>query len=208
MKYRPFIVIVLIFTIFSIYYQLQDLNLNEKDLKTSTRQKLNYLTKQHLLVTQNSDYMQKNTKIVMCVPPKTGTSNWQKLMFAMSNNLTISTIPKGIKNLYLRFPSVANLNDTNLEQSIQTGDPKIFKFMNLRHPLSRLYSCWKDKFTIANGVSVKPYWKQYFSIIRGYERTEKRHPNETVSFASFIKFVGDKGNKMLKDPHWIPIYEL
>ena len=93
---------------------------------------------------------QNQKHVLSCIPPKSGTSNWQTAMMRlikidkqMEANDNFNTTFKNYKfndNFYKLLPRVSKIHFEN--------DYFDFKFMNSRHPLTRLVSAYHSKFEI------------------------------------------------------------
>ena len=97
-------------------------------------------------------------KIISCVSPKTGTTSWQAAFIALQKNKSTKNATEN--ETYGVLPRYSGLvekvgkykdEERRNEGYMQLGE-KLFvngestKIINVRHPLSRLYSCWGDKF--------------------------------------------------------------
>ena len=200
----------------------------------------------------NNFYSIKNFDLMMCIPPKTGTSFWQISMMALQQNRSISSVKNEffdehdfLKNnhLYGRLPRLKE----HLS-SIQSADPfrgqlsfmkygemifstskkeeetKPIKIINARHPLARLYSCWKDKFTSkiiseSNSIHAIKYAKgtrkvfsRYYHPCQSHETTcknlfYKNQENEYCSFYAFLDWIANgEGYTTFYNKHWGSIY--
>ena len=84
-----------------------------------------------------STYFVQNLSVTYCVPPKSGISNWHRVFYASKYNLQADQL-ETTEKLYLEFPILVN-------STLEFSDFE-HRLVNVRHPLARLYSCWKDKF--------------------------------------------------------------
>ena len=84
---------------------------------------------------------------IFCIPPKTGTTNWQRSLVAgldHVHNFSSNDMKQG-KMLYAALTKMSNINNIQKTKRILFSDENI-KIMNVRHPVDRLYSAWHDKF--------------------------------------------------------------
>lgn len=87
-----------------------------------------------------------------------------------------------------------------------------FKFINVRHPLARLESCWRDKFTF-HGIATHDgpinWYKLHWRECNKHENKDTlaaKPKNQKCSFVAFLKFITQgKGLTSMKDKHWTPI---
>ena len=130
----------------------------------------------------------------MCAPAKTGTTHWQYAMNAIFRNQSISEIEIDETFNYSNLPRMSNYvkylysgNHTEEKISIfyrQIEDwvfgEKTKKFINVRHPMARLYSAWKNKFV----GTASPAFLKLDNSVKKYQllTDKKRFENQRVSF--------------------------
>ena len=92
-----------------------------------------------------------NIDIIMCAPPKTGTTHWQMMMIALQSGKSIEEVAENIKpsRIYSSLKRFSKFNENDLlKYGRLLFEAKPLKIINTRQPLARLYSCWHDKFTL------------------------------------------------------------
>ena len=156
------------------------------------------------------------------------------------NNLKIAKVFKemrkikkeGSENFDFKSSPIQNL--TTLSENLFTQG-KAVKFMNTRHPISRLLSCWNDKFNYA-GFGNETAESEYLSYINskhnkfsahnsevkslkkvwlssGVQKYEtlasknKKSPKSTFSLNAFLKFIANGSNGHV-NMHWVPMHEV
>lgn len=147
-------------------------------------------------------------KIIMCAVPKAATSNWQRVLAVLKYDGKVDPSHFHHSNLYNqlnRFSHLAELGEEEAKSEIlkRINDPTYIKFMNVRHPLSRLVSAWRDKFRrTASGMS---YWmRKYGKFINAkFGRDEYPIPDDYfVSLPAFLDYVAWVGRDERYDHHW------
>ena len=146
--------------------------------------------------------------IAMCLPPKCGTSNWQRALIALQEGTSVDNISaKGI-DLYRTLAHY------------KPGDDVKYKVANTRNPFTRLYSAWNDKSrtatksdgkTFLEGLtpkrkrqlrqSGKQFHEKYFP---GQKLFEHQPPPDgrNVSWESFVKYVSANDGDAKMNWHW------
>ena len=129
------------------------------------------------------------------------------------------------KEIFGNFSSEIPKNSETIKTSGTTKNSKsseTLKLLTVRHPLARLQSCHRDKFTIwenttenyrVHNAHIRAYrsgtrWTDYWKAVSKYETVgslKTKSKFEMVSFQAFLKFLTD-GNHM-KNPHWKPVYK-
>ena len=101
--------------------------------------------------TSSIKIVHKPYKIAICLPPKCGTTNWQKAMNVLEQDSKHISPPSGDKywrpEEFEKFQDVYGiLRDADINKSkdkIMISDWT--KILNARNPFTRLYSAWNDK---------------------------------------------------------------
>ena len=173
--------------------------------------------------------------IIMCFPPKSGTTHWQQAMVAAKTNHTMDWAVEHFSKKfdYDKIDRFEYLFNNKYSQDEPYTENQIsdfasllfestnFKFFNVRHPLARLHSAWHDKFCNWNDShhdsSVRKVFRGYDNAMRKYETDiDEKIPGQVVSFESFIKYVVTEGNRpgdvkngvTKRNKHWVPIMDL
>ena len=161
----------------------------------------------------------RNNDFLLCAPPKTGTSNWQRSLVALEynnyyTNTSFSDIPMTIEKIAKEvspqtlFSLLTRLID---KDSLLKGNRKVLKasddlnrileseditrIMHVRHPFLRLHSAWTDKFSknfnLDHDIRITKMFRHYDYVIWLYEDNEKfpREENARVSFYAFLRFL-------------------
>ena len=161
----------------------------------------------------------QNHPVLLCAPPKTGTSNWQRSLVALEYHdyyknttfkntpLTIEKIagevsPQTLFSLLSRLidtsdPFAKNrktLKSTESTQKILTS-PEITRIMHVRHPFLRLHSAWTDKFgknfNLDHDIRITKMFRHYDYVIWRFEDNANypREDNARVSFYAFLVYL-------------------
>ena len=179
---------------------------------------MNYLDKKHGRL---------EDPILMCFIPKAGSTNWKKVFNAIHTKSTIKNegpFKKGHLNLRF-YEKLPRFGDTLKYHDHTYNMKNIFKlnfsqwtdrFITVRHPFDRLYSCWKDKFH--HHPDLEEYEKHLnrdeslkrMKAIHKYEYKYLKHGNENeyntkinrlifrpdssrVDFRAFLEYITDSG---------------
>lgn len=163
------------------------------------------------------DYMPKYN-FLLCAPPKTGTTNWKKAIITMiyedfyakqpDHDLSFNQLDKELHWQTVYSITSGQLNSVRKGKRMYNAVFKrndTMKIIHVRHPLERLYSAWKDKFTrslnFEHDFTVEKLFVPYDHKIKEYGDEEKfPTPNwARVSFYSFLKFVLEEAKW---NSHW------
>lgn len=172
------------------------------------------------------DLQVNKKRVLACIPPKTGTSNWQyafvqylKTQLEAKQDLTNAFV--GNHQLYKVLP---RLNLTKFAKEHQLPHTSLtnkiapffdYSFSSSRHPLIRLLSAYHSKFSIYNPKIDGPtnifLYNYHPRIIDRYEQDGyKKLDYYLVSFRALVEFIVEENCKDKKsmlhecDPHWVP----
>lgn len=137
-------------------------------------------------------------KILTCLPPKTGTTNWQRFFAALQHP---GTEPEDfeVPKVFTQLPRVKNHENADTELAKMTDFSKI---LNVRHPLARLLSAWHQKFH-RDFWNVKKYQNLGLRQIEKYEKINFESENGAIySFGAFLHYVADAADMQKYDYHW------
>ena len=126
---------------------------------------------------------------VYCAIPK-NASGYLRRWFLLLSGYSKNKIPKSNIGVCLRKFRLKNPQDL-----------KLFKFVFVRNPWSRLVSAFLNKFSIANNhpnTMAAP-------VIRQIQKTNKTD-YELITFRQFIEYLHGHNNYSLYDDHWKPQY--
>ena len=185
-------------------------------------------------------------KIISCAAPKAGFTTWRTVFLSIENGIDMHNI--GAANVWGTLPGYNKLiqfakknNGFNYQKALP--ELKILannlfnrndndKFMQVRHPLARLYSAWGDKMNywpkeqILNSNDVNPQklytyhdnevnknYKIYKKYIEKYETEETLKNKSELSVFSFPAFLKYIINDMNYDHngykrHWQPQHQI
>ena len=135
-------------------------------------------------------------KWIMCLPPKHGTSNWQRSIIASMRNKTSDQIAW---NSYL-YKVIPNLGNKRwLSEIVNTIVLAEKKVLLARHPIDKLYSAWADKFRM-NNDHYHTYKKWVNQMPHKYMHLTPA--NHAVSFPDFIRYWLDNKKELWFNVHW------
>jgi len=138
--------------------------------------------------------------IMTCLPPKTGTTNWQRFYAGL---IYPDKKPEDfqVPEIFTQLPRISKKNKEDEIPAKIAERSDYLKLINVRHPFARLLSAWHQKFH-RNFHNLKKYVRQF-----GRPEIEKfedfNDENETVySFEAFIKYVANRTRMENYDYHW------
>ncbi|XP_069064890.1 carbohydrate sulfotransferase 8-like isoform X1 [Pleurodeles waltl] len=147
-------------------------------------------------------YVEHNYQLIYCEVPKTGCSNWKRILFLLQTNVTKE--PGELTHEFVH-------NTSNLQRLVDYPHHRQMamlqnytKVMFSRHPFERLASAYKNKFLY------KEKSEYYSKIIRGRIKKmfrNSKHSDGVVTFQEFVSFVL-KENPLIRDPHWDAVSRL
>ena len=145
--------------------------------------------------------------MLYCAIPKVGCTTFKRII-AKLTGLTGTASDREMhvhdedymESLGLRYLSRYNVDH------IQHRLKHYFKFMIVRHPLERLLSAYRDKFTSVNEHNAHFHFKYGRKIIRKFRYRPSRKSlkyGHDVTFPEFIKYIISLDNKIEEyNPHW------
>lgn len=113
---------------------------------------------------KNEQFYNDEYKFSMCLPPKTGCTNWQRGMVALLKNG--EKTPEELTD-YEVFYDLDRFNSTDMkkERATRSSSSGYLTMVNSRHPMARLLSAWHDKFRKGHPW-MKYIEKRYGPILR------------------------------------------
>lgn len=188
------------------------------------------------LIVLNENTNNNKPIIAACIPPKTGTSNWQILLNSIYKNVSIAESFKTKKLVgdafYSNLPRLfsingePSINSKNLRliksgkmdaiidlfsEKLKVGrnsdkidpinnkpiHPRPIAVMNARHPLARIISAWRSKFTIYSSGFNNSVTKSFLAQIHDCKNQDDDlniHPPKRMycSFRTFLNLLVTK----------------
>ena len=145
--------------------------------------------------------------MLYCAIPKVGCTTFKRIM-AKLTGLTGTASDKEIHvhdENYLESLGLRYLSRYNVDH-IQHMLKYYFKFMIVRHPLERLLSAYRDKFTSVNEHNVHFHFKYGRKIVRKFRHRPSRKSlkyGHDVTFPEFVKYIISRDHKTDEyNPHW------
>ncbi|XP_075049069.1 carbohydrate sulfotransferase 9-like [Mixophyes fleayi] len=143
-------------------------------------------------------YVEHSHKFIYCEVPKVGCSNWKRIIILLneSRGLTINELEKSDVHL---SPFLIKLS--SYPPSIQTQLLANYtKVMVTRHPLERVVSAYRDKFSHAN----KGYYGATIANIIKRRVRKNKNFTENITFQEFARYIVLE-NPQSADTHWKPM---
>lgn len=139
-------------------------------------------------------------KFSVCLPTKTGSTNWLKALVALVKDKQPEYVSDRDTWYGLdRFPQTPG--EASQFKKGRTVDQGFMTFITVRHPLSRLYSAWHDKFRKGHPW-MKPIKKNYGDFLDRLERKNMKTEEFEYSFEAFLELVAISEFDFQRDRHW------
>ncbi|CAG5090865.1 Oidioi.mRNA.OKI2018_I69.PAR.g12741.t1.cds [Oikopleura dioica] len=138
----------------------------------------------------------KNNDLLTCLPPKTGTTNWQRYFAAL---LYPEREPEsfGTDEIFKVLPRFKTKNEIVDQAKIHSVE---MRMINVRHPFARILSAWRQKFG-KDFWNLDMYVRKYGKSISKFE--EINYENENVfSFRAFLEYIVAVAEINQFDYHW------
>ncbi|XP_077980225.1 carbohydrate sulfotransferase 11-like [Glandiceps talaboti] len=157
-----------------------------------------------------------NSKLIYCLLPKVGCTNWLKVwlvLLGVANSSQVNTMHHnkvhfGYGNVY---PHLRKLNGTDQKQRLEN----YLKFIFVRHPFNRLLSAFRNKFELTDRWNVHFLQNYGTKIIRRYRTGANKMSTaqvaklrQHVQFHEFVQYIIDSAGTSKVDSHWKPMYQL
>lgn len=137
-------------------------------------------------------------ELLTCLPPKTGTTNWQRF-FAALIHPDIKPEDFTVPDVFSQIPRIKDKSKKVPEElDIRS---QYTKLMNVRHPFARLLSAWHQKFH-KDFHRLKMYVRKYGRTeIEKYEPYNSEKEN-VYSFEAFLQYIATSADMLNFDYHW------
>ncbi|CBY36984.1 unnamed protein product [Oikopleura dioica] len=156
----------------------------------------------------------ESMNLLICLPPKCGTSNWQKAIDVHFLNITqgqkaAKEFEEKIKNNTAGmevYGLIPRIKTEKLFRAKENGeDPKNiykskYKVANVRNPFARVFSAWHDK--MRNGTDHLIKYGKYFEAIGVFEDFENIPANYFYSFEAFVEYIASNPGDSKMNGHW------
>lgn len=151
--------------------------------------------------TQKQEHFYNDTfKFAVCLPTKTGCTNWQRGLVSLikMGEKTPEELNDGEIFYDLdRFPKVNMMR----QRSNRSSSNGYLTMVNVRHPLSRLLSAWRDKFRKGH-----PWMKiiepKFGKFLQQLERKDMELELFEYSFEAFLELAAASEFDFMRDQHW------
>lgn len=153
---------------------------------------------------KNENFYSDKFKYSMCLPPKTGCTNWQRGLVALLKNG--EKTPEDLTD-YEVFYDLDRFNSTDMkkERATRGSAEGYLTLVNTRHPLARLLSAWHDKFRKGHPW-MKYIEKMYGNILKKLEKRDMTLEKFTYSFEAFMELAAASNHDWMRDQHWRSIF--
>ncbi|XP_053330319.1 carbohydrate sulfotransferase 9-like [Spea bombifrons] len=179
---------------------LKDQRSRQRILETSCRQRnLTNPSKRITSFLSNRLFVEPRHKFIFCEVPKVGCSNWKRVMFLLTTNL--STKAEHIQHDAIHQTRLLKRLSNFPPEQQQMMLRNYTKVMFTRDPLQRIVSAYRDKFLHSAG-----YYATIANTIKSRFR-ESVNSEDAVTFQEFARYVlGENPRRM--DIHWMPMHYL
>lgn len=164
------------------------------------------ISKQSIRENFKDVYVDDKYKVMYCHIPKTGCTNWKKYLILMSGRTKYTKLREirgsdAHGKLFAdNVRTLAEYSDAERSHILRT----YFKFMFVRHPLTRLLSAYRNKFEKANN----PTFEWFRRKILIYNNIDS-HSENPLTFTHFLLYLTDpEGKNMHVNEHWQSYQEL
>ncbi|XP_030846602.1 carbohydrate sulfotransferase 11 isoform X3 [Strongylocentrotus purpuratus] len=148
-------------------------------------------------------------KLLFCFIPKVACTSWKRIFLVLKGVISRTD---DINQFAINHREQRNLNffsrqSRRMRERILRSYTKI---MFARHPMSRVLSAYKNKLAPDTTFNRARRWQKTI----GEGIFEHFHPDSTnndysLTFADFVKFLGEEGNLRGKDDkHWMEMYKM
>lgn len=150
---------------------------------------------------ENHFYTDKE-KIHVCLPTKTGSTNWLKMLFSLYTSDGKIDPDEVDPNLVYQMPQLPRFA-AQLDEHIRSrqGKDDYFTMITVRHPFARLHSAYKDKFRN------KHPWMKYIrgkfgTYLDAMETEDMENEDYEYSFRAFLELMALSEYDQERDRHW------
>ena len=159
--------------------------------------------------------------LMMCLPPKSACTTWQRFYLAIKfDDLRYldQFYDPGNWDSYIykhseRLEEFLEEEQQDLQMKIIYNQPfPYWKIMSSRHPFERMYSGWKDKFSVYNmglpdGAYGPEYWVEQRAVAMKYDTKHEFFDQDldqvSLNFLTFVKYLIGEDLENI-DPHFKP----
>ena len=138
-------------------------------------------------------------------------TNWKRVLLVLSDKTNYTDalqIPAHLAHSK-DMEKVIRTLDTYTPDEIQYRLENYFKFVIVRNPLERLYSAYRNKFTMSyNTYFPKRFGKQIIKRHRKNPSKKSLKLGHDVTFEEFISYILDPNTEQPFNEHWRPMYKL
>ena len=155
-------------------------------------------------------YVIDDEQLLFCYIPKVGCSNWKRVLMVLDGKRDVTDdITSREAHAHNGMTILGKL--TKEEQEYRLNNYR--KVMFVREPLSRVVSAYKNKFEDLNVYRAAPrvfhhYARQIVTRYRENPSDLAKATGENVTWAEFVKYLTNKGERQGFDRHWKEMYKL
>jgi hypothetical protein len=159
--------------------------------------------------------------LMICLPPKCGTSNWQQALDVHYLNVTkgndaavnlqkmfeegtggwetYNTLPRMSPKKIFHYTK----NNRNAKEIIDSTN----RVANVRNPFARIYSGWDDK--MRNEKLRIQYFGRYYQGAKPFQKLYGKIPDGyRVSFEPFVEYLASNPGDSRSNEHWMTAFNL
>ena len=147
-------------------------------------------------------YVDTEHKVVACLPAKAGCTAFKGHLLANSKHYkNIEENPTVVDVRGLSKFGIHRLSEYNKTAALDILKTYT-KVMVVRHPLVRLYSAYRAKFTGGAPGQCRNFQRRFGSKIVQEQRHKKDPCPKDITFKEFARYFADKSRQIKRDPHW------
>lgn len=147
-------------------------------------------------------YVSDVRRVIYCGVPKTGTSNWKRLLLILEGKG--QNVSK-MKNSDVHRQPLTKLFSLLNKEKVKFSVNNFFRFLFVRHPFERLASVYRNKFGDNNEYFEKTFGSNILRLCRKNLTAQEYNRGKGVTFKEFARWLIEKE---VYDQHWAPMYRL
>ncbi|CAL9696689.1 unnamed protein product [Knipowitschia caucasica] len=161
---------------------------------------------QHLTQRQVSRvYVEDQHRLLYCEVPKSGCSNWKRVLMVLSGKArSTADIPHDKAHYANKLRRLESYDRASIGERLVAYTKMLF----VREPFDRLVSAFRDKFESPNSYYHPVFGRPIISRYRANATQAALRTGEGVTFREFVRYLLDVKRPVGMDIHWEPVAQL